>query len=138
MTDVELYEALKEVHLGELLDRLPLGLSTVLAENGGDLSQGERQLLCFARALVRKTRIIFLDEATSSVDHETDALIQTLLRSSLKGTTVITIAHRLATIADYDQILVMGKGELLEYGPPAELLLKPGGDFRQMMDDAQH
>ena len=110
----------------------------MLAENGGDLSQGERQLLCFARALVRKTRIIFLDEATSSVDHETDTLIQTLLRSSLKDTTVITIAHRLATIADYDQILVMGQGHVLEFGPPEELLQKPQGEFKQMMADAGH
>ena len=139
VADADLHAAIKEVHLGELLERLPMGLSTVLAENGGDLSQGERQLLCFARALVRRTRIIFLDEATSSVDHETDALIQTLLRSSLQDTTVITIAHRLATIADYDQILVMGAGAVLEFGPPAELLQRPDGEFRKMMVDAgQH
>ena len=81
-------------------------------------SVGQKQLLCLARALLRKNRFLVLDEATSNVDMQTDAFIQSVIRDKFRDTTVITIAHRLHTIADYDRVVVMSKGEVVEQGSP--------------------
>ena len=91
-------------------------------KGGANLSSGERQLLCFARALLQRRPLLVLDEATANLDADTDARIQRLLRRDLSGTTLLTIAHRLQTIIDYDTLLVMGSGKLLEQGSPTELL----------------
>jgi ABC-type multidrug transport system fused ATPase/permease subunit len=101
------------------------------AEN---LSAGERQLLCLARALLKPTRILLLDEATASVDQETDAQIQAILRREFCDATVITIAHRLRTVADADRVMVMADGEIAELGPPSTLLAA-GGLFSTMVGD---
>lgn len=112
---------------------LPGGLEALLLVDGGtDLSSGQRQLLCIARALLRDAKILLCDEATSSVDAETDELVQTLLRREFVGKTVFTIAHRVVTIMDCDRILVMGGGKALEFGPPDELLAIPGGAFASL------
>jgi ATP-binding cassette, subfamily C (CFTR/MRP), member 4 len=87
---------------------------------------GQKQLLCLARALLRRNRFLVLDEATSNVDMKTDAFIQQVLRQKFTDTTVITIAHRLNTIADYDKIIVMDKGSVAEEGAPLELIKKQG------------
>lgn len=103
------------------------------------LSMGQRQLVCIARALLRRSRILVLDEATASIDHNTDALIQAGLRSSIKtGTTVLTIAHRLLTIADYDRVVVLDSGRVVEQGSVAELLHKRGygAFFRQLCEQS--
>lgn len=97
-------------------------LSMEVSERGDNFSQGQKQLLCMARALVKKSKIIVLDEATASVDLRTDALLQTSLQCAMGGATVITIAHRLATIAGYDRVLVMHDGEIVEDGSPFNLL----------------
>lgn len=102
-----------------------------VTKSGGNLSGGER-LLCFARALLHRRSILVLDEATSNLDEATDGSIQTLLESEFGMTTVLTIAHRLVTVIDYDKLLVMGGGRLLEAGPPLELLLKAGGELQSM------
>lgn len=123
-SDVEVWEALEQVYMADSVRGMPGGLNASIAENGDNLSQGQRQLLCISRALLRKNRILIMDEATSAVDPHTDMCIQKLLQSSIfsSGCTVLTIAHRLQTIVDYDYVLVMDNGRSVEYGPPQQLL----------------
>ena len=99
-----------------------------------DWQVGQRQLVCLARALLRRPKVLILDEATASVDYETDRLIQTTIRAEFEGT-VLNIAHRLNTIMDADQILVLGAGAIVEAGHPAELLQAAGGELRRMVDE---
>jgi ABC-type multidrug transport system fused ATPase/permease subunit len=113
---------------------LQTGLEAAVEAKGGNFSVGQRQLLCMARALLKRSPILMLDEATASVDFETDAMIQRLIRQEFKECTVITIAHRLATVIDADQIVVMEGGHLQEYGAPRELLRKDGGMLRSMVE----
>ncbi|KAL8794859.1 MAG: hypothetical protein Q9195_002571 [Heterodermia aff. obscurata] len=108
-------------------------LSSPIAESGSNLSQGQRQLLCLARALLKSPRVLMMDEATASIDYATDAKIQETLRA-VKGSTIITIAHRLQTIVDYDKVLVLDKGEVVEYDAPWELLSKEDSTFRGMCE----
>lgn len=112
------------------------GLETPISEGGGNLSQGQRQLLCLARALLRSSRVLVLDEATSSVDAGTDKQVQETIRRQFvdKGVTVITVAHRLDTIMNYDKVAVLGDGELIEYGVPAVLAHRSGGEFKRLID----
>lgn len=112
------------------------GLSTPVSEGGKNLSLGQRQLICLARAMVRKSKILVLDEATSSVDSATDEQVQTTIRKQFvdHGVTVITVAHRLDTVLGYDKIAVLGDGELLEYGSPNELLKIRNGELRRLVE----
>ncbi|RMZ90758.1 hypothetical protein DV736_g2006, partial [Chaetothyriales sp. CBS 134916] len=110
-----------------------LNLSTPIAESGSNLSQGQRQLLCLARALLKSPKVLVMDEATASIDYATDTSIQTTLRE-LKDHTLITIAHRLQTIIDYDMILVLDRGEVVEYDTPWALIRKENGAFRSMCE----
>ncbi|RMD41406.1 hypothetical protein DV735_g3728, partial [Chaetothyriales sp. CBS 134920] len=110
-----------------------LNLSTPIAESGSNLSQGQRQLLCLARALLKSPKVLVMDEATASIDYATDTSIQTTLRE-LKNHTLITIAHRLQTIIDYDMILVLDRGEVVEYDSPWNLIRKEKGSFRSMCE----
>jgi ABC-type multidrug transport system fused ATPase/permease subunit len=112
-----------------------LNLSSPVAESGTNLSQGQRQLLCLARALLKEPALLIMDEATASIDHATDAKIQETIRR-LKNTT-ITIAHRLKTIVDYDKVLVLDRGEVIEFGEPVELMEKEGGFFRGMCEGSE-
>ncbi|KAF2836953.1 P-loop containing nucleoside triphosphate hydrolase protein [Patellaria atrata CBS 101060] len=112
-----------------------LTLHSPIAESGSNLSQGQRQLLCLARAIVSRPKIMVLDEATSAVDKATDELIQRSIREEFGSSTLIVIAHRLSTIADFDRILVMGEGRVLEYGSPGELLEK-GGEFAGLVKES--
>ncbi|GAM86849.1 hypothetical protein ANO11243_048690 [Dothideomycetidae sp. 11243] len=109
-----------------------LNLSSHVAESGSNLSQGQRQLLCLARALLKSPGVLLMDEATASIDYATDAKIQETLRD-FKNTT-LTIAHRLQTIIDYDKVLVLDKGEVIEYGSPYDLIRKDEGSFRSMCE----
>lgn len=112
------------------------GLRTAVSEGGSNLSLGQRQLICLARALLRKSKILVLDEATSSVDSATDQEVQETIRREFvnKGVTVITVAHRLDTVLGYDKIAVLGAGRLVEYGAPAELLKDPNGELRRLVE----
>ncbi|EHK97094.1 putative ATP-dependent bile acid permease [Glarea lozoyensis 74030] len=103
-----------------------LNLSSTVTESGNNLSQGQRQLLCLARALLKQPRVLMMDEATASIDYNTDSKIQETIREL--NSTIITIAHRLQTIVDYDKVLVLDKGKVVEYGHPYELLKKDGSD----------
>ena len=113
-----------------------LTLATKLTESGLNLSQGQRQLLCLARALVRRPRLLVLDEATSAVDRETDVLIQHSIRADFVGATLLVIAHRLSTVADFDRLLVLSDGAVAEFGSPRELLERPGSVFAGMVNSS--
>jgi len=108
-------------------------LHSPVAEDGANFSAGQRQLLCIARALLSRCSLVLLDEATSSVDAETDALIQRTVRSAFGHATVLTIAHRLSSVLDADKIMVLEAGRLVEFGSPQELMAKSGGAFRQLV-----
>ena len=124
--EAQVRSALEAVHAWAFVSRMPGGLSTPVAERGSTLSVGQKQLLSFARALAFDPRVLVLDEATSSVDTETELLIRDALRVVMRGRTTIAIAHRLSTIQDTDRILVLHKGELRESGTHQELLAARG------------
>ena len=131
--DAELLTALEQCHLLHLAqDAAAGGLTRAIDERGANLSTGQRQLVCIGRALLRRGRVLVLDEATASVDLETDSLIQTTLRSQLEGTSVLSIAHRLETIMHCDRVVVMDGGRAVESGPPLELRDTPGGRFAEL------
>lgn len=111
-------------------------LHSPISEGGLNLSQGQRQLLCLARAIVSRPKIMVLDEATSAVDMATDTLIQRSIREEFGGSTLIVIAHRLSTIADFDKILVLEDGKVAEFGTPGELWRKRDGVFRGMVGES--
>jgi len=124
--DNRVREALEAVHAWDFVSRMSGGLSTPVAERGATLSVGQKQLLSFARALAFDPRVLVLDEATSSVDTDTELLIRDALKVVMRGRTTIAIAHRLSTIQDMDRILVLHKGELRESGTHQELLASRG------------
>uniref|UniRef100_A0A8C3G639 ATP-binding cassette, sub-family C (CFTR/MRP), member 4 n=1 Tax=Cyclopterus lumpus TaxID=8103 RepID=A0A8C3G639_CYCLU len=132
-SDEDLWKALEEVQLKSLLEEQPGGLETVLAESGSNFSTGQRQLVCLARAILRKNRILVIDEATANVDPRTDALIQKTIRDKFNKCTVLTIAHRLNTIVDSDRILVLDAGIIHAYDEPYTLLQDPNGIFYKMV-----
>ena len=126
ISDDDVRRALDAVHASSFVDRLPHGLNSMVAERGSTLSVGQKQLLSFARALAFDPRVLVLDEATSSVDTDTELLIRDALKVVMRGRTTIAIAHRLSTIQDMDRILVMHRGELREAGTHQELLALRG------------
>ncbi|XP_032595388.1 multidrug resistance-associated protein 1 isoform X6 [Drosophila grimshawi] len=135
-TDEELWKALELSHLKAFAKSLAAGLNHEISEGGENLSVGQRQLVCLARALLRKTKVLILDEATAAVDLETDDLIQKTIRSEFKECTVMTIAHRLNTILDSDKVIVLDKGQITEFASPDELLGNPKSAFYSMAKDA--
>jgi ATP-binding cassette subfamily B protein len=130
----EVLAASKAVNLHQFVDKLPEGYMTKLSDAGQELSVGQKQLISFARAIIRNPRLMILDEATSSIDTETEALIQGAVNKALEGRTSIIIAHRLSTIVDSDRILVMKDGHIIEDGSHAELMAKKGSYFRLYMN----
>ncbi|XP_039496021.1 multidrug resistance-associated protein 1 isoform X7 [Drosophila santomea] len=135
-TDDEIWEALELSHLKSFVKSLAAGLNHEISEGGENLSVGQRQLVCLARALLRKTKVLVLDEATAAVDLETDDLIQKTIRTEFKECTVLTIAHRLNTILDSDKVIVLDKGQITEFASPTELLDNPKSAFYSMAKDA--
>uniref|UniRef100_A0A8C7JN64 Multidrug resistance-associated protein 4 n=1 Tax=Oncorhynchus kisutch TaxID=8019 RepID=A0A8C7JN64_ONCKI len=132
-TDEDLWNALQEVQLKSVVEELPNKMETVLAESGSNFSVGQRQLVCLARAILRKNRILIIDEATANVDPRTDELIQKTIRDKFRECTVLTIAHRLNTIIDSDRILVLDAGQIHEYDEPYTLLQNHDGIFFKMV-----
>jgi ABC-type multidrug transport system fused ATPase/permease subunit len=133
--DQELWNVLDKCNLKDVISTSLLGLETFVTENGENWSTGQRQLICLARAMLKKSKIILIDEATASVDFATDELIQKSIRNDFADATVITIAHRLNTIADYDKILVLSFGEVCEFASPKELLSNHNSEFSRMVKE---
>ena len=131
-SDQELWDALEEASLKNMVEKLPKQLSEEIKECGANFSVGERQLLCLARALLKRSKIIIMDEATANVDYKTDQLIQETIHTKSKHCTVITIAHRLNTIIDYDRVVVLENGQVVEYDKPEILLENKGGQFSRL------
>ncbi|MCJ8739010.1 hypothetical protein PDJAM_G00042380 [Pangasius djambal] len=134
-SDEEVWKALELAHLKSFVSGLQEKLNHECSEGGENLSLGQRQLVCLARALLRKTKILVLDEATAAVDVETDKLIQSTIRTQFEECTVLTIAHRLNTIMDYTRVLVMERGSIIEMDSPANLLSQRGL-FYEMCQEA--
>ncbi|GMR31895.1 hypothetical protein PMAYCL1PPCAC_02090, partial [Pristionchus mayeri] len=134
-SDEELWAALELVELKGVVAEMGNGLEAPVQEGGANVSVGQRQLICLARALLRKTTILVIDEATANVDNKTDALIQRTLRSSFAHATVLTIAHRLHTIMDSSRVLVLDHGEVRQLDAPHLLLDQPEGIFAQLVKE---
>jgi ATP-binding cassette subfamily C (CFTR/MRP) protein 1 len=135
-SEYDLWEALKKVQLAEAIAVMPDGLDEQVAEGGENFSQGQRQLMCIARSLLRNPKILVMDEATASIDNATDASIQQMIRENFAGATVLTIAHRLNTIMDSDRVLVLDDGHVAEFDSPSALIAQ-GGIFASMVEKSK-
>ncbi|XP_005111051.2 canalicular multispecific organic anion transporter 1 [Aplysia californica] len=135
-SDDDIWTCLQHVGMEKSVSSLPGGLDFECSEGGAGMSLGQRQLLCMARTLMRKCRILVLDEATSSVDCDTDRLLQSTLRHEFSSCTVFTIAHRIDTVLDYDRILVLDSGKIVEFDSPAQLCNNPGSFLRKLREQS--
>jgi len=134
-TDDEIWDALEKCRMKTVVQNLKLKLQAPVSEGGSNFSVGQRQLICIARALLRKPKILLLDEATASIDSESDEYIQQTIREAFGKITIITIAHRINTIIDSDMILVMNDGQISEYDTPKNLLTNEKSEFSGLVDD---
>ena len=132
-SDDELWSVLEKSHLKATISRLEMKLEAPVNEGGENFSVGEKCQLCLARAMLKDTRILVMDEATASIDLETDSVIQQSIREAFPNVTIITIAHRLITVVDYDRILVLSEGKVVEFDTPAALLKKEDGAFKALV-----
>lgn len=130
----DIWEALELASLKPYIKSLPNQLLDEVTENGSNFSVGQRQLICMARALLKKPKILLMDEATASVDMETDKVIQETIRKSFSDATLLVIAHRINTIIDMDRIMVLSDGKLVEFDTPQALLSNPDGVFTKMVE----
>jgi ABC-type multidrug transport system fused ATPase/permease subunit len=131
--DVELWEALERVGLNEYVQSLEEKLDSPVDASGSNMSYGQRQLMCLARAFLARPVILVMDEATASIDQESDERVQSIIKQHFKHATILSIAHRLESIADFDKILVLDQGELIEFDTPSALLSAPESAFSQLV-----
>ena len=135
--DDEIIALLRRAELGDILDGDPKGLEQAIKENGQNLSSGERQLVCICRAILRKSRLVLLDEATANIDIVTEERIQRLITEEFKDATMITIAHRLQTIIASDRVMVLSFGRIAEFDSPAALQADPESDFSKLCEELE-
>ncbi|TNJ28328.1 MRP-like ABC transporter [Giardia muris] len=137
-SDEKLWRVLEQVQMREYFEKQPGGLDAKIAANGDNLSAGQRQLVCVARALLSDAPLVILDEATAQVDGESDAIIQKTIRTSLCDRTILAIAHRLDTIVDFDRIIVMNAGRVSEFDTPRALLERPESIFASLISECKN
>ncbi|XP_033643756.1 ATP-binding cassette sub-family C member 8-like [Asterias rubens] len=137
-SDEDLWTSLEIAQLRATVTSLEAGLDYCVSEGGDNFSMGQRQLFCLARAFLRKSRILILDEATASIDIETDTIVQRVLNEEFSNRTILVIAHRVRTILDSDVIIVLNDGAVIECDTPQNLLVKEDGLFAAFVDSAQH
>jgi len=130
----EVARAAEAAHCTEFIARLPHGFDTIVGERGAKLSGGQRQRVAIARAFIYDAPIILLDEATSALDTESERLVQDALLRLVKGRTVIAIAHRFSSLSNYDRIVVLDRGRIVEDGAPGDLLRRPDGAFSRLYE----
>jgi len=130
--DAGIWSAFEKVGLKDMISGLEGKLQHELSENGENFSVGERQMLCLARALLRKSRVVVMDEATASIDRATEQRLQQMIQREFVDATVLTIAHRLGTVLDSDRILVLSDGRVAEFDTPHNLARMEGGVFREL------
>jgi ABC-type multidrug transport system fused ATPase/permease subunit len=131
--DDELWDVLETVSLKDYVSTLPGKLEAQVEENGRNYSVGQRQLICMARSLLTRARILLLDEASASLDPVSDSLIQRTIRNSFTASTILVIAHKIQTVVDLDRILVMSDGRVVEFDTPQALLSDPNSTFSAMV-----
>ena len=131
-TDKEIYKVLKKIGFDDFVKKQPLHLSHVISENGSNLSIGEKQLICITRAILRKSKVVILDEATASIDFKHEEIVQKAIDQLLKNSTLISIAHRIKTVLNSDRILVLENGEVKEFDKPDVLLKDKKGYFSEL------
>ncbi|KAI4976991.1 hypothetical protein ZWY2020_050598 [Hordeum vulgare] len=134
-TDQQIWEVLDKCQLLEVVQEKEQGLDSLVAEDGSNWSMGQRQLFCLGRTLLKRCRILVLDEATASIDNATDAILQKTIRTEFKHCTVITVAHRIPTVMDCDMVLAMSDGRVVEYDKPTKLMETEGSLFRELVNE---
>ncbi|KAK1377127.1 ABC-type xenobiotic transporter [Heracleum sosnowskyi] len=134
-TDNEIWQVLEKCHLREAVQEKEEGLNSLVVQDGSNWSMGQRQLICLGRALLKRRKILVLDEATASIDNATDTLIQKTIRTEFATCTVITVAHRIPTVIDCTMVLSMKNGEIVEYDEPNKLLNQEGSLFRKLVEE---
>ena len=130
-------ELLRTAQLEDLLHRDQNGLDMPVQENGANLSSGEKQLICICRAILRKSSVIILDEATANIDVVTEQKVQRLISEELEGCTMITIAHRLNTIMQSDKVMVLSFGRIIEFDEPSRLAADPNSEFASLLKELE-
>ena len=131
-SDADVHRAAEAAGCDDFIRRLPHGYDSIVGERGTNLSGGQRQRIGIARAFLKNARIVLLDEATSALDSESELEVQNGLEALIENRTVIAVAHRLSTIANFDRVVVVDQGRVVEDGPPQQLLRNRGGAFRQL------
>ncbi|XP_070559572.1 ATP-binding cassette sub-family C member 8-like [Ptychodera flava] len=136
-SDKDLWTALEIAQLTTTVNELDQKLESQVSEDGENFSLGQRQLFCLARAFLRNAKILIMDEATATIDMQTDAILQEVVAMAFANRTVLTIAHRISTIMDSDMVLVLSEGRVMEYDTPENLLRKDGGIFASLVHGSQ-
>jgi len=136
-SDAQLLKILDKAQLSDQIIGNRGGLSFEISENGANLSTGEKQLICIARAVLRKSKVILMDEATANIDINTEHSIQSLIKEAFEDSTVLIIAHRINTIINCDKVLVLSYGEVKEYDTPSNLLSDPNSMFSSLVREAK-
>lgn len=130
MSDADIWFALERANLKQFISSLPDNINHLVHQGGENFSVGQKSLICLARAMLRKPSVLILDEASASLDVKSDSIIQESIRDDFKDCTIITIAHRIGTIMQYDKVMVLDMGEIVEFDTPKKLLEKKGAFYK--------